>query len=87
MKSFDCNSVLEQLSDFIDADAREELCQAIAEHMSRCRDCRVMVDTVKKTIVLYQNGSSTEVPVRATAQLRAALSREYEASKGSGRGD
>ncbi|MGH2668593.1 MAG: zf-HC2 domain-containing protein [Candidatus Eiseniibacteriota bacterium] len=81
MKSFDCDSVLEQLSDFIDADAREELCQAIAEHMSHCRDCRVMVDTVKKTIVLYQNGATTEVPIRATDQLGAALAREYAARK------
>jgi predicted anti-sigma-YlaC factor YlaD len=87
LKPFDCNSVLEQLSDYLDADAREELCQAIAEHMSRCQDCRVMVDTVKKTIVLYQNGSSTEVPMRATAELSAALAREYEASRGPGRRD
>jgi len=87
LKSFDCDSVLEQLSDYIDSDAREELCQAIAEHMSRCRDCRVMVDTVKKTIVLYQNGSSTEVPIRATAQLSAALAREYEAGSGPRGGD
>ena len=81
MKHFDCDSVLEQLSEYIDSDAREELCQAIAEHMSRCQDCRVMVDTVKKTIVLYQSGSSTEVPMRATAQLSAALAREYEAGR------
>ena len=87
LKSFDCDAVLEQLSDFIDADAREELCQAIAEHMSRCRDCRVMVDTVKKVIVLYQNGTSTEMPMRATAQLTAALAREYETMGGNGRSD
>jgi len=72
---------LEQLSDFIDSEAREELCQAIAEHMRRCHGCRVMVDTVRKTIVLYQNGSSTEVPIRVTARLSAALAREYEAGR------
>ena len=36
-----------------------------------------MVDTVKKTIVLYQSGSSIELPTSATARLSAALTREY----------
>ena len=79
MTSFDCNSVLEQLSEYLDPGAREELCQAIAEHLSRCRDCRVYVDTVKKTIVLYQDGDTTEVPMQATLRLREALAREYQA--------
>ena len=87
MNDVDCNSVLEQLSDYIDSEAREELCKEIAAHMSRCHDCRIMVDSVKKTIVLYQSGASTEVPMRATAELMAALSREYDGGKGTGRGD
>ena len=83
MKSIDCDSVLEQLSDFIDADAREELCQAIVEHMSHCHDCQIQVDTVKRTIVLYQSngGKFKELPMRATAQLAAALKAEYAAEQ------
>ena len=83
MKTFDCDSVLEQLSDFIDEDAREELCQAILEHLSRCTDCRVKVDSVKKTIVLYQGSGRgmTELSMRATDQLTAALRREYAATR------
>ena len=83
MKSFDCDSVLEQLSDYIDSDAREELCQAIAEHLSRCRDCQVQVDSVRKTIVLYQNDGGTfkELPMRATAQLTERLNAEYTAKQ------
>lgn len=79
MDKLDCDSVLEQLSEYLDLDAREELCQAIESHLSRCKDCSVKVDTVKKTIVLYQNGtsSSIEVPMRATAELAAALVRAY----------
>ena len=77
MERFNCDSVLEQLSDYLDEDARSELCQAIEEHMSTCRDCQVFVDTVKKTIVLYQAGSSIEMPIRTSAQLSAALANEY----------
>ena len=87
MERFDCDSVLEQLSDYLDVEARDELCHAIEEHMSRCQDCRVYVDSVKKTIVLYQNGSSVEMPMRATAQLTAALAREYDGGSNKRRAD
>ena len=77
MKKIQCDEVLEQLSEYIDEETRAELCEAIQEHLSRCRDCQVMVDSVKKTIVLYQSGSSIELPTSATARLSAALTREY----------
>jgi len=38
------------------------------------------VDTVKKTIVLFQSDREVEVPVAASTQLRAVLAREYLAS-------
>ena len=82
MKEFDCDTVLEQFSDYIDADAREELCQAIREHLSHCDGCRVYVDEVMKTIVLYQkNGESTELPMRATARLTAAMKDVYASER------
>ena len=77
MEKIDCNQVLDQLSDFLDEEARAELCEAIKEHLARCRDCKVMVDSVRKTIVLYQKHSSIEVPMQVSAKLSAALAREY----------
>ncbi len=77
----DCQDVLDQLADYLDDDARSELCRQIEEHLARCRNCQVEVDTVKKTIVLYQAGSRVEVPVRVSAELQAALSREYGQGK------
>jgi len=76
----DCNEVLEQLSDYLDENARAELCRAIEQHLSHCHDCRFYVDTVKKTIVLFQSDREVEVPVAASTQLRAVLAREYLAS-------
>ena len=81
MEPFDCDKVLETLSEYIDSDVRDELCQAIESHLSSCKDCSVKVDTVRKIIVLYQNGASSfEVPMRATAGLTAALARVYGTS-------
>lgn len=75
----DCNEVLDQLSEFLDDDARAELCKAIEQHLVQCHDCRFYVDSVKKTIVLYQADREVDVPVTVSAQLREVLAREYRA--------
>lgn len=78
----DCNEVMEQLADYLDEDARVELRKAIDGHLHTCHDCSYYVDTVRKTIVLYQADRRTELPMRATARLHAALAAEYaEAAK------
>jgi predicted anti-sigma-YlaC factor YlaD len=81
----DCSEILDQLADYLDEDARAELCRAIEAHLARCQDCRVEVDTVRKTIVLYQNERHIAVPTAAAARLMAALSNEY-GSGGSSQG-
>jgi predicted anti-sigma-YlaC factor YlaD len=73
----DCNEVLDQLSDYLDQEARAELCREIEAHMLQCRNCRLEVDTLKKTIVLYQSGEKIEMPVRIKSRLSEALAREY----------
>jgi predicted anti-sigma-YlaC factor YlaD len=73
----DCSEVLQQLADYLDQDARDELCRLIEAHLSRCHDCQLQVDTIRKTIVLYQHDRVVEMPVRVSQQLEAALAREY----------
>src|SRR6266704_7152463 len=73
-----CEDFLEQhFSDYLDKEAKDELCRAIEEHLARCPDCRVEVDTATKTILLYQAENKVELPVRVSAGLEAALAREY----------
>lgn len=76
----DCQGVLEQLSDYLDEDARTELCKEIEAHMALCPNCRLEVDTLKKTIVLYQAGERIEVPVFLKDRLHVALAQEYAMS-------
>jgi predicted anti-sigma-YlaC factor YlaD len=79
LKKIDCESVLEQLSDFIDQETRDELCEQINDHLARCEDCQVKVDTVKRTIMLYQSGTEQviQMPASAHVGLRAALASAY----------
>jgi predicted anti-sigma-YlaC factor YlaD len=73
----DCNEVLEQLADYLDEGAREDLCRAIEEHLGRCSDCHLYVDSIRKTIVLYQSDRVLEMPAAVATKLEAALARAY----------
>lgn len=53
-KDHHCPDLLPELADFIDGTAGAEVCAEIEKHMSDCPDCRIMVDTLKKTIYLYR---------------------------------
>ena len=77
MNAFDCDQVLEQLRDYLDEEAKADLCDAIEQHLLRCKDCKVYVDTVKKTIVLYQADRKLELPMTAARKLGAAMAQEY----------
>ena len=79
-----CNEVLEQLGEYLDEDARLELCRAIEEHLQQCHDCQIEVDSIKKTIVLYQADRSVEMPVTLNTRLSAAMAREYGRSEATG---
>jgi predicted anti-sigma-YlaC factor YlaD len=80
----DCNEVLEKLGDYLDQSAREDLCKAIEAHLDLCRDCRFEVDTLNKTIKLYQAAEPIVMPVTVRSSLQAALAKAYE---GPGIGD
>lgn len=52
-----CHDMLGTLSDYVDGDLRQELCAELERHLSECDNCRVVVDTLRKTIYLYQAAS------------------------------
>lgn len=48
-----CNHFLDSISEYIDGSLSEGLCEEIERHIANCDDCRVVVDTLEKTIYLY----------------------------------
>jgi anti-sigma factor RsiW len=48
-----CRQLLGSLSDYIDGELDESLCMEIESHMADCENCRVVVDTLRKTVLLY----------------------------------
>jgi anti-sigma factor (TIGR02949 family) len=48
-----CRQLLGSLSEYVDGELDEELCSMLEQHLEDCEDCRIVVDTLKKTVYLY----------------------------------
>lgn len=69
----ECDKLLHQLSDYIDGTLEASICAELEAHLSDCSDCRVMVDTVRRTITLYRAGAVTELPSGVEQRLLQVL--------------
>ena len=56
-----CQTLLCLLSDYVDGELNEELCREIEFHTAGCDNCRIVIDTLRKTIALYR-ASAAEPP-------------------------
>ena len=69
MEDKNCRHLLNSLSDFIDGSLEADLCAEIEHHLAECENCRIVVDSLNKTIYLY-NTASQEVAVPADVRQR-----------------
>jgi predicted anti-sigma-YlaC factor YlaD len=68
-----CKCLLHALSDYIDGEAPAELCMEIERHLAECVDCRVLINTLRRTISLYRDLPEPEMPARTRERLYATL--------------
>jgi predicted anti-sigma-YlaC factor YlaD len=69
-----CRALLASLSDYVDGILEDELCAEIERHMGDCENCRIVIDTLRKTIYLYQSISAQpEVPDEVRERLYQRL--------------
>ncbi len=74
MADQDCRHLLAALGDYLDGTLEEQICRELERHMAECPNCRVVVDTMRKMIYLYQMEASEEgVPAETRQRLFARL--------------
>ena len=66
-----CRKLLSSLSDYVDGELEEIICTEIERHMEGCENCRIVVDTLRKTVYLYQE--TDQAPSVPTAVRRRLL--------------
>jgi anti-sigma factor RsiW len=49
-----CRHLLASLSEYIDGTLGNELCSELERHLEDCENCRIVVDSLRKTVYLYR---------------------------------
>jgi anti-sigma factor RsiW len=68
-----CRRYLDSLSDYVDGELGEALCREIEAHMAECENCRIVVNTLAKTVMLYHQLPAPEMPNTVRERLYKVL--------------
>ena len=68
-----CKKVIIELTNYLDGVLDSRVRIDLEEHLSRCTDCRVVVDTTRKTIQIFCKSEPVPLPEDVRERLHAAL--------------
>lgn len=72
--NMNCQEIFQNMSEYIDGELDGQLCAEIEAHIETCPDCKIVIDTLKKTIQLVQiSGRETELPKDVRKRLFTRL--------------
>lgn len=57
----DCQHLLGELNDYVDGTLSATLCMELERHLAECKNCRIVVDTLRKTVYLVHANNEPEV--------------------------
>jgi anti-sigma factor RsiW len=65
--------VIQQFSDFLDGELDAKLAEDLCRHLELCEDCRVVVDTCRKTVKVFCKSEPLPLPADVQARLDQML--------------
>ena len=70
-----CQELLEKISEYIDKEIDPTLCQEIEEHVEDCEPCVAFINTLKKTVEMFEGYSeqSQGIPGPVSKNLKDYL--------------
>ncbi|HNY99776.1 MAG TPA: zf-HC2 domain-containing protein [Anaerolineaceae bacterium] len=74
MEEHNCRIMISVLGEYVDGTLGAELCADLERHLATCPNCRVVVNTLRKTVEIIQETSADEaMPQEARQRLFARL--------------
>jgi hypothetical protein len=64
----------------VDGTVDPAVCEEFEKHMAGCNPCQVVVDNIRHTITLYQEGKPYELPLPFRQRLHSALRAQWKAT-------
>jgi len=77
-----CHDLLKLLNEYVDGTVDPALCEEFERHMAGCNPCQVVVDNIRKTIILYKHGEPCELPPQLHDRLQAAIRARWKQQPG-----
>jgi predicted anti-sigma-YlaC factor YlaD len=68
-----CRNIIKELTNYLDEALDSTLKASIEKHLEHCEDCRIVVDTTRKTIQIYCNSEPAPLPEDTRTRLHDAL--------------
>jgi len=68
-----CKKVIIELTSYLDGALDAGVRLDLEEHLGRCTDCRLVVDTTRKTIQIFCNSEPVPLPEDVRSRLHTAL--------------
>ncbi|MBI1983778.1 MAG: zf-HC2 domain-containing protein [Acidobacteria bacterium] len=76
-----CRQVIRQLSEYLDQELEPGLAEQLARHLEHCEDCKLVVDTTRKTVKIYCNTEPMDLPPAVRERLERALTERLKDSR------
>ena len=73
-----CHDYIDNLNDFLDGELDAALCEDITKHIGECKNCRIMVDSMKMTVTLCREGKEEQLPKALEAKLNNLLKQKWD---------
>ena len=75
-----CKKVILELTSYLDGAVDASIRIELEQHLARCTDCRMIVDTTRKTIQIFCNSEPVPLPEDVRERLHAALLERFRRS-------
>lgn len=80
----DCHELVRIINQYVDEEIDPSVCEQFEAHMADCHPCQVVVDSLRKTIKLYQDEREVELPAAFRERLQATLRAKWAVGKAGG---
>lgn len=74
-----CKEFLQELNEYLDETADQELRERLHNHVTECPNCFVIFDTTKKTLRVYKGLEPQNIPDEVHSRLMSALEKRMAA--------
>ncbi|MGK7345513.1 MAG: anti-sigma factor family protein [Candidatus Nitrospinota bacterium M3_3B_026] len=74
-----CEEIFQKIGDYLDKDLDPHICEEIEDHIKDCEPCVAFINTLKKTVELFQVAKEDEtIPEPVSSNLLRFLKKNIE---------